>query len=284
MIIYITGSTGFIGKNLTEELIKKKYNLVKISRRKEKIKKKENIKLINLDLYSEDYNKNINNFLKKIKFKKNDILIHLAWKSLNDFSNDDHLNKIFFKDIFFLKKVIDHGLNRVIVSGTCLEYGLREGKLKETHKVNPIVSYAISKNLVRKFLQSYVKIKNFNYQWLRIFYIKDPDKIKNNLFYQLNDSIRNKAKSFNMSHGNQLRDFINLSEISRLIIQCIKKPKVRGIINCCSGNPIKVKKLISEEIKKKKSNLKLNFGYYKVPRYEPMNFWGDTQKMKKLLK
>lgn len=104
MIIYITGSTGFIGKNLTEELIKKKYNLVKISRRKEKIKKKENIRLINLDLYSEDYNKNINNFLKKIKFKKNDILIHLAWKSLNDFSNDDHLNKIFFKDIFFFKK------------------------------------------------------------------------------------------------------------------------------------------------------------------------------------
>lgn len=280
MKIYITGSTGFIGEKLTQELIKQKYNLTALSR---KIKKNK-VKQINLDIYSKKNKLSINKFLNKTKFNKNDILIHLAWKGLNDFTSYDHINNIYFKDIYFLKKLIDHGLKRLIVAGTCLEYGLKEGRLNENDKVEPIVSYAIAKNLIRKFLQSYTSIKKFNYQWLRIFYIKDPDKFKNNLFNQLNDSIKKKKHFFNMSHGNQKRDFIKISEINKVITQCIKKPEVNGVINCCSGKPTKVKKLIKEEIKKKKSDLKLNLKFFKIPSYEPANFWGDTKKMNKLFK
>ena len=42
MKIYITGSTGFIGEKLTQELIKKKYNLTALSRKIKKKKSKTN--------------------------------------------------------------------------------------------------------------------------------------------------------------------------------------------------------------------------------------------------
>jgi nucleoside-diphosphate-sugar epimerase len=279
MNIYITGSSGFIGSKLLNQLVKENYNITRIIRSKKNIKKK--VKFIYLDIYSSSYIDNVNYFLNKIRFDKNDLLIHLAWKNLNDFSCDSHINEVFYKDIFFLKKLIDHGLKRLIISGTCLEYGLRQGKLNETYKAKPIINYAIAKNLVREFLHNYSLTKDFTYQWLRIFYIKDPDKLKKNLFYQLNNSIL-KKKLFNMSHGNQLRDFINIFEINKIIIQCIKKPKINGIINCCSGNPVKVKKLVKDVIKAKNSKIKINPNYYKIPNYEPYNFWGSTNKLKKL--
>jgi dTDP-6-deoxy-L-talose 4-dehydrogenase (NAD+) len=59
--------------------------------------------------------------------------------------------------------------------------------------------------------------------------------------------------------------------------------KVTGIINCCSGLPISIRKLVEEYIKEKGSNIKLNLGHYPYATDEPLAFWGDTCKMKMAL-
>ena len=60
--------------------------------------------------------------------------------------------------------------------------------------------------------------------------------------------------------------------------------KICGIINCCNGKPISIRKLIEDHIKKRGKSIKLNLGYYSYPDYEPMAFWGDNTKLKKILK
>ena len=59
--------------------------------------------------------------------------------------------------------------------------------------------------------------------------------------------------------------------------------EINGIINCCSGEPISIRKLVEDYLKKREKSIKLNFGYYGYPDYVPMAFWGDNSKLKSIL-
>jgi len=55
--------------------------------------------------------------------------------------------------------------------------------------------------------------------------------------------------------------------------------KVKGIINCCSGRPISIRRLVESYMAKKQNNIHLNLGYYPYPDYESLAFWGDNRKL-----
>ncbi|MEO5783652.1 MAG: hypothetical protein ABIQ07_10295, partial [Ginsengibacter sp.] len=59
--------------------------------------------------------------------------------------------------------------------------------------------------------------------------------------------------------------------------------KINGIINCCSGVPIKVKIFVENYLEKNKQKINLNLGYYPYPDFEAMAFWGDDKKLKKII-
>lgn len=54
---------------------------------------------------------------------------------------------------------------------------------------------------------------------------------------------------------------------------------VTGIVNCCSGKPITVKKLVEDYLMKHNKTIQLNLGYYPYLDYEPMRFWGSMKKL-----
>ena len=60
-------------------------------------------------------------------------------------------------------------------------------------------------------------------------------------------------------------------------------PECEGIFNCCSGQPVSVRHLVEEHIAHRKATIALNLGQYPYPTYEPMAFWGDGRKMRKVL-
>ena len=91
-------------------------------------------------------------------------------------------------------------------------------------------------------------------------------------------------KRFNMTAGEQLRDYLPVEKVAEYIVKISLQNKVRGIINCCSGKPISIKKLVENYMINKKNKIELNFGYYPYTDWEPMVFWGDTAKLNKILK
>jgi dTDP-6-deoxy-L-talose 4-dehydrogenase (NAD+) len=142
--ILLTGASGFIGEHLIKEL-QKKSNLI-LSYNKKKINNDKNYSVIKLDL-------NKTNYKKIKKLGKIDTLIHLAWDNLDNFQSKIHIKKNLSKHKNFIKKMINLGCKNIIITGTCYEYGLREGKLTERLNVKPVVNYAIAKNELRKFLE-----------------------------------------------------------------------------------------------------------------------------------
>ncbi|MCK5226422.1 MAG: NAD(P)-dependent oxidoreductase, partial [Planctomycetes bacterium] len=86
-----------------------------------------------------------------------------------------------------------------------------------------------------------------------------------------------------MSGGEQIRDYLPVKKVAEYIVNIATQKKITGIINCCSGEGITIKKLVENYIKENKLDIKLNLGYHPYLDYEPMEFWGDNEKLKNIL-
>ena len=170
-------------------------------------------------------------------------------------------------------------MQHLVVTGTCLEYGMQNGCLSEDMETLPSNSYALAKDTLRKFLGLLVREYPAIFQWIRVFYIYGKGQSETSLLSQLDKALSTGEKEFNMSQGEQIRDYLPVDSVARYIVKIALQKKVAGIINCCSGEPISIRKLVEDYIKRQNCDIKLNYGYYPYPEYEPLAFWGDNKKL-----
>ena len=81
-----------------------------------------------------------------------------------------------------------------------------------------------------------------------------------------------------------MRDYLPVEKVAEYIVKISMQDKVSGIINCCSGVPVSIRKLVEDYLEKKQKSIHLNLGYYSYPDYEPMAFWGCDKKLQIALK
>jgi dTDP-6-deoxy-L-talose 4-dehydrogenase (NAD+) len=209
-------------------------------------------------------------------------VIHLAWDKLNEYKNPEHLSMILDSHKAFLRNMIGNGCKDVTVAGTVYEYGMREGLLDESMPAEPTLPYPLAKNLLREYLQNLSHEYHFEMKWVRIFYVFGEIKERKNLYTHLMTAINNGEKTFNMSGGEQVRDFLTPDEIAVNIVKIALQNKVTGIINCCSGHPVKLGDFIERFLLRHNYKLVLNKGYYPYPDYEPMACWGSVKKLRSI--
>jgi len=275
MKILITGATGFVGQHLVPRLLSFGHEVVAVSRNAEKAASLpwfENVTFISFDI--------LNQQLEPVKtIGSPDMLIHLAWPGLPNYKDLFHFEHNLPASYFFIKKMATAGVARVMVTGTCFEYGMQEGCLSEDLLSMPVNPYGLAKDTLRKFLQILQNKHFFNLQWIRLFYMYGPGQNPKSLLAQLDMAIDNNDATFNMSGGEQLRDYLHVEEVARRMALLVDHPECTGIINCCSGKPISVRRLVEQRIRERGANISLNLGYYPYPDYEPMAFWGNSEKL-----
>jgi dTDP-6-deoxy-L-talose 4-dehydrogenase (NAD+) len=273
--ILITGSQGFIGKNLIKNLVNEKKFEIHATCRKKFIKNYKNVKWIKVKNLQSD---SINKF-------KYDILVDLAWYDLDNYNSQTHIKKQVTEHFVFYKKLLKKNKKINIFSfGTCLEYGLREGKLVENMISDPKINYARGKDILRKKIMYLKKKYDFSINWLRLFYIYGEGQEKRKIYSQFINAIKSRKKFFIMSKGTQKRDYIHIKSVVKIIIILIRKNVNVGIINLCTGNSIRVIDLVRKWKKKFKSNIKLKIGSLDIPNYEPQIFYGSVKKLNNIIK
>jgi dTDP-6-deoxy-L-talose 4-dehydrogenase (NAD+) len=208
----------------------------------------------------------------------------LAWEKLNDYKNEAHLGSILENNKAFLKNLIQNGLKDVTVVGTCYEYGLQEGELKEEMPSKPVLAYPEGKNVLREYLEQLKSNYTFSLKWARVFYVFGTIKGRKNLYTLLLSAIENNEKTFNMSGGEQVRDFLSPTEIAKNLVAIALQKKEEGIINCCSGKPVKLKQVVNDFLLSKNYQLEINYGFYPYLDYEPMVSWGANTRLMRILK
>jgi nucleoside-diphosphate-sugar epimerase len=215
-------------------------------------------------------------------FQRPDAMIHLAWHGLPNYKSAFHVEVNLPQQYAFLTTLIEEGLTDLTVTGTCFEYGMQEGCLSEDMPTLPANPYAIAKDQLRKQLEEFQRQKPFSLKWVRLFYMSGKGQNPNSLLSQLEKALDEGQESFNMSGGEQVRDFLPVEKVAAYITDIALQNEVLGIVNCCSGKPITIRNLVEEYVRLRNKNIRLNLGYYPYPDYEPMAFWGDNSKLKKV--
>lgn len=279
--VLVTGATGFIGNYVIKELLLHDCKIIATSYDPEKAKGMDwyaQVEYIPFDLRTTDNSVDCYSF-----FNEPDVMIHLAWEGLPNYKAAFHVEANLPRHLVFLKNMVSNGLKDLVVTGTCFEYGMKEGCLKEDMETEPANPYAVAKDLLRREMEVFAGEKQIHFKWVRLFYMYGRGQNVNSLFSQLDMALARNETVFNMSGGEQERDYLPVEKVAAYIVHIALQYQVEGIINCCSGKPVAVKDLVQQYLEEKKQTIKLNLGFYPYADYEPMRFWGDNSKLKTII-
>jgi len=281
MKVLVTGATGFIGNYVIAELLKKDCVVIATSSNEKKAQQFpwiDHVKYTGFDLSDFDSGNNYFDF-----FSAPDALIHLAWEGLPNYKSSFHEEVNFPRHFAFLSNLIAHGLKDVTITGTCFEYGMQEGCLSENMDCFPANPYARAKDQLRRSLESLQQKHSFLLKWIRLFYMYGKGQNPNSLLSQLDQAVERGDTQFNMSGGQQVRDFLPVEKVAEYIVKIALQKNVTGIINCSSNEPVTVQEFVEAYLRKINKTIPLNLGFYPYPDYEPRRFWGDNSRLKKVL-
>ena len=276
MKIAITGATGFIGRHVRNALAKTDHDIVLVVRRSEKageITVHETI--VTADLHQErtDWFE---------LFGKPDAVLHLAWGGLPNYMDEYHVEVELPMQSKFLSTLIDSGLKKLVVTGTCYEYGMSSGALSEDQETNPNTPYGIAKDNLRKELFELQQRKNFDLTWARIFYPYGEGQSESSLYSQLKNAILSNQE-FLMGNGRQVLDFIQVEKVASSLLSLLTSCMNLRVVNIGSGKPQTVAAFVQEQIRIFQSDLVPSFGSIPDREYESVSFWSDNSRFDSLV-
>lgn len=273
MKILVTGGSGFIGEPLINRLANEcGHSILSISRTAKQADSHK-IQWLESSLLLE------NESLERIKAFCPDVLIHLAWEKIPDFSFptsfDNLRNQIaFFNTIFSVRSI-----KKIVVTGSCWEYNRKLGVCNESENVESGNYFTWAKNSLRDFLHFECMRQNISLIWSRVFYVYGPGQRKESLIpsliHQVKDGICPDVKKPVNSN-----DFVYIDDVVDGLVKITVQNIPSGIYNFGSGKSIRVIDILRAVEKAISGHEK--FADLILQQATDMNteidFWADIQK------
>ena len=193
-----------------------------------------------------------------------------------------HMEENLPVEMRFLHSFADSKKTKIAVTGTCYEYGVVNGCIAENHLTNPNTVYSAAKDALRRYVEFLVAEYNISWNWIRLFFLYGEGQNPKSLLPQLETAIANGDKEFPMSGGEQLRDYLPVETVAEYVCR-IALSETDGIVNCCSGEMISVRRLVEDKVAELESDIVLKRGVYGYPVYEGMAFCGDDRRLCEVL-
>jgi len=276
----VTGASGFVGRNLVEYLLQDENEVVAIVRDKKRLQQygwhslKDCIVLNLNDIQVNDLWTHMG---------RPECVFHMAWEGLPNYDSPYHLTRNLHAQMNFLAKLIGSGCPKVVIPGTCFEYGEQYGPLQEEAVCNPVSSYGIAKDSLRRAIFDLKKSSQAVVIWARLFYLYGKYQRPDSLLGQLNLAISRGERVFRMSGGEQLRDYSDVMDVVKNLCLVSQKVNQSEVINIGSGKPISVRRLVEDTCSRAGADIKLELGYYPYLKHEPLAFWADVSKLNRII-
>jgi nucleoside-diphosphate-sugar epimerase len=236
MNMFLTGANGFVGSQVAKEAMRRGHQL----------------RLLTNIYQANNFGGKVDLVAKRLHevtpsdFSNIDALIHLAAFGVNPISAD--WSKCFQTNVVDSLKcwrnAVDGGVCQFLICGSCFEYGLsgeQYENIPASAMLLPVGPYASSKAAATMAALGLAVEKNLNLLVVRPFHVFGEGEPE----YRFWPSLRKAAISgsnFDMTKGNQVRDFIYVGDLAVKIIDLIEngcrkvgQPEVK---NLGSGRPL----------------------------------------------
>jgi dTDP-6-deoxy-L-talose 4-dehydrogenase (NAD+) len=275
MKILLSGGTGTLGTALLNKLDLADHAITILTRAPKPNSK--NITYLKWDLSEE--------LIPDLDQREYDVLIHLAWEVLPQYNNTVHLTTILPNHIRFLNQIIENRIaKKLIISGTCFEYGKQYGELDEMQATFPNTPYGLAKDILRRFAMRKANKFDVSLFWLRIFYLNDGGLNSRALLGKIRKAAE-ESGSIDLSDCTQQLDYINSERILNLINTLIVTNRTKSqVINVSSGEATPLKAIIENFVSTENLAIQLNYGKIKKADYESDYCWGNNSRLKEIEK
>ncbi len=279
MKILITGGTGFIGAAVLDKLDLNAED-VKILNltRNSLIPNSKKVEHFKCDL------SNLKTYEKKVENFEPEVVIHLAWEGIPNFSlemcNKNMLISISFID--FITKL--KSCKKFIITGSCFEYNNKIGRCNENDKVISKDYFTFAKKTVLSFLELECNKNNIVYCWARLFYVYGPKQRSESLIPTLIETLKSN-KTPNLRTPKNANDFIHVQDVASGLNKMIFTNFESGIYNLGSGKStpvIEVSKIVELELTSTDTNTQILL-QKTIETEKTVDFFADIQKTREKL-
>lgn len=275
MRVAVSGASGFVGRHVLGELRRRDVDVVALVRSPDQLDQHPRQLQVRVDLEApaaDDFD----------RMGQPDVLIHLAWAGLNNFKSPSHLSVELPRQREWLEHLLRAGLGKLCAVGTCLEYGMLSGEQNEWNACEPTVAYAQAKTRLLDQLLSLQGSLGFALTWARLYYVYGPGQAATSLFSQLRSCLLSGRTEFPMSPADQIRDFLPIHCAARNIVDLALAGVDAGVVNVCSGTGVTVEDMVRKWLSDWNAKVELRKGVFPYPDYEPFEFWGSTDKLRRM--
>jgi len=272
MKIAVTGASGFVGTHVVRALAAIEGVELVASSRSPIAGLPAGVRHVALDLASVSGDEHA-------RLGEPDVLVHLAWNGLPNYLSLHHFESELPAQYRFLRAMVDAGLPSLLVTGTCYEYGMQSGELREWMIAAPGNPYALAKTALREQLEFLQASVPFALTWARLFYSYGEGQASTSLYPLLRAAVARGDERFAMSRGDQLRDYQPIEDVARDLAALAVRSQGAGVVNVCSGKPVSVRSMVEQWLAAYGWQIALDLGKFPYPAYEPLAFWGSRAKL-----
>ena len=269
--LLLTGGTGFVGNQILKHLSKRDVDIVLVIR-KDSEKTYNNLENIVSIVETENIFSETSSWWTS-KCKDIDIVINAAWYAepgsyYTSLSNMDCLRG----SLNLAEGCIASGVKKFLGIGTCAEYEISNDPIPFNGVLKSHTIYSAAKLATFQMLEQLFHSNDISFAWCRLFYLFGEGEDDRRLVPYIKNQVI-KGESAELSSGNQVRDFMDVSTAGKIIAD-ISLSNQSGAINVCSGIPKTVREHAIEIAKDYGREDLLNFGAKEDNPLEPMHVVG----------
>jgi len=273
MKILVTGANGYMGTGIVKQLLSDGMEVIATD-----------FSTISVDEKAKRINSNIFKLTNPYEeLGKPDVLLHLAWRDGFQHSSENHILDL-SNHYLFLRRMMEGGVKRVCVLGSMHEIGFFEGSINENTPANPQSLYGISKNALRNAVHLMTNQYGAIFQWIRGYYIVGNTEQGCSVFSKLTQAEKEGKEFFPFTMGVNQYDFIDYDEFCYQVAAVVEQDAINGIINCCTGAPMRLGERMEKFICDNNYKIKLQYGAFPDRPYDSKAVWGDNRKINLILK
>ncbi|MGQ0708798.1 MAG: NAD-dependent epimerase/dehydratase family protein [Rhodoferax sp.] len=237
MKLFVTGGTGFVGSHFLKQALEVGHTVVSQRRTGSRTR----LPLFREPLWvdralDEDFSSELRGC---------DVLVHLAAHTPNlpYAPLDECLYWNVVATVRLLQQAALQGVTRVLVAGTCFEYGLAAEGQEFVHpgtECRPTLSYPISKAAATASCLGLARQLGLQLQVLRIFQVYGDGESPTRFWPSLRAAALS-GQDFAMSEGVQVRDFVAVEEVASQFVRALQfegveagKPQIKNVGTGCA--------------------------------------------------